>query len=313
MNELVEFTPGQLTNFKPEESHRRLTVADAGMRCATKVKDLDLFQKAAKAKVAEVRELVLWWDANVRTPGNFELSEKLDNSISAEQAKGICGFAVQRISEWRTLLARDDYRGEEWFDAIIERFKIRVGLVADPAAQRGQPLREGPDFWPTPPCLITALVRHVLPTLPSATIWECASGDGRLARAIAATRAVVCSDLYPQDGNISRDFLSTPPPQSGLIAITNPPYNKGEEFLYRMAELFVVGQLDGFVLLLRHDHLQAGGKVSILNHCTQEFHCNWRPRWIEESEGNPRWAFHWLAWHHGARQPPLYLTEADVI
>ena len=29
-----------------------------------------------------------------------------------------------------------------------------------PAAQRGQPRREGPDYWPTPACLTTALVRY---------------------------------------------------------------------------------------------------------------------------------------------------------
>jgi hypothetical protein len=54
--------------------------------------------------------------------------------------------------------------------------------IRDRPALRPQPGRDGPDFWPTPPCLTRAFVRHVLPALPPSPIWECAAGDGRLAK-----------------------------------------------------------------------------------------------------------------------------------
>ena len=187
----------------------------------------------------------------------------------------------------------------------------------DPAAQRGQPNRDGPDFWPTPVCLIAALVRHVLPSLPPAPIWECAAGDGRLAEAIsAAGRRVTATDLHPQDGSAPLDFLTDDPPLAarGSIAVTNPPFNRSEAFIDRALSLIDARVLQGAVLLLRHDHLMAGGRVEALNRAVREIHCNWRPLWIEDTEGNPRWSFHWLVWQRrGQRLPPLYLDEAKVL
>jgi hypothetical protein len=43
----------------------------------------------------------------------------------------------------------------------------------DPIVLRPQPSRHGEaDNWPTPRCLREALIRHVLPGLPLASIWE---------------------------------------------------------------------------------------------------------------------------------------------
>ena len=158
-------------------------------------------------------------------------------------------------------------------------------------------------------------MRYVLPVLPDGPIWECCAGDGRLARAIkGAGRTVLASDLYPQDGTPALDFLTGDPPRRArkAIVITNPPYNQSDEFLARGLALLDAGQTAGLVLLLRHDHLMAGGRTVIFNRATQEFHCNWRPVWIPDSDGNPRWSFHWLVWHAGSRQPPHYLDETAV-
>lgn len=184
----------------------------------------------------------------------------------------------------------------------------------DPAAQRGQPRRDGPDFWPTPSTLITALVHYVVPRLPPGPLWECAAGDGRLADALdRAGRTVIRSDLYLRDGSgFQINFLTQFPPIGGCITVTNPPFNQTKEFLRRGLELVASGHIKGFVLLLRHDHLMAGTRAPFFNRATREVHCNWRPIWIEGSEGNPRWSFHWLAWHDGPRQPPLYLSLRDI-
>jgi len=182
----------------------------------------------------------------------------------------------------------------------------------DPAAQRGQPKRDGPDFWPTPDCLISALVEHVIPTLPAGPIWECAAGDGRLASAIEkAGRRVIMSDLFPQNLTTAHlDFLSNEPPPDarGAIIVTNPPFNKTDEFLARNLDLFDDGLIAGFVLLMRHDHLASGKRVPALNRHIRTVFCNWRPIWIPESTGNPRWSFHWLSWHKGKRQPSHFFA-----
>jgi hypothetical protein len=147
----------------------------------------------------------------------------------------------------------------------------------DKAAQRGQPLRDGPDFWPRPPCLIAAVCQHVVPVLPDATIWECATRNSVLQRAIAARgRKVIGTDKYPQDGSKALDFLADEPPADNLIAMTNPPFAALDDFIGRGLELFDAGRLRGFVLLLRHDHLTAGTRVAAFNRATWEVRCNWR-------------------------------------
>jgi hypothetical protein len=195
------------------------------------------------------------------------------------------------------------------------RYRRRQRSDRDPAMARGQPRRGGPDFWPTPAWLTTALLGFVLPELPVGPIWECAAGDGRLARAIAATgRSVITTDLYPQDDSAPHDFLDDDLPVGtvGSMVVTNPPNRSWDAFLDRGLALLDRQLIKGLVLLARHDYLQADGRAEAFNRAVREVHCNWRPIWIPDTDGNPRHSFHWLAWHAGRRQPPLYLTGADV-
>ena len=163
-----------------------------------------------------------------------------------------------------------------------------ASLHRDPAAYRPQPARDGADFWPTPPCLSRALTQHILPALPLVPVWECAAGDGRLARTIAMTgRDVIATDLFPQPlfAPIARhDFLHDDPPGAalGACAITNPPGTRLTEFIARGLQLLDGGQISGLVLLMRLDHLQADERVEALNRATWEVHCNWRPIWLAD-------------------------------
>lgn len=227
------------------------------------------------------------------------------------------GVSKQQSSDWQKLadIPEDEFEAALVGEAKPATSSIIAGAMRrpDPPAQRGQPARDGPDFWPTPFCLLMALLRFVLPSLPPGPIWECAAGDGQLVRTMElAGRRVIATDLYPHNGSDPVDFLITPPPIAGLIAVTNPPFHSSEAFLSRGLQLLDEGRLAGLVLLLRHDHLQADGRVKALNRVTREVHCNWRPVWIPDSEGNPRWSFTWLYWLDGERQPPLYLSKADV-
>jgi hypothetical protein len=205
---------------------------------------------------------------------------------------------------------------EPAFEAHVAKVQSRAVAAIedaprpDKAAQRGQPARDGPDFWPTPVGLIAAACKHIVPVLPAGVIWECACGDGVLQRAIAACgRKTIGTDRYPQRGVQALDFLTDEPPARDLVAMTNGPFNELDGFINRGLELLDAGWLRGFVLLLRHDHLIAGSRVEALNRATWEIHLNWRPVWIADSEGNPRWAFSWIYWGSGRRRAPLYLRQ----
>jgi hypothetical protein len=247
-------------------------------------------------------------------------AERKAGELLARMEKATPSGSNQHVSREPTHPRLQDYgitrdQSSEWQRlAKMPQAEFERRLV-DPPMTRGQSSRAGPDFWPTPPCLIAALIRYVLPVLPDAAIWEPAAGAGGLVRALRSTgRKVIATDFYPQDGSAPHDFIADPPlaETAAAIVITNPPNNQWDDFLDRGLALQASGALKGLVLLLRHDYLQAGGRVDVLNQAIQEVHCNWRPIWIPDTEGNPRHSFHWLSWHEGLRRPPLYLTEGEA-
>ena len=168
----------------------------------------------------------------------------------------------------------------------------------DPASLRPQPKRAGHDFWPTPRCLTEALIEHVLPDLPHAPVWECAAGDGRLAAALgAAGLSVLASDIEPHGEGIEcRDFLRDEPPQTGLVAVTNPPFNQINRFIARGLELLDRGAIAGLVFLVRWDALTAAARANAFNRAAGILVCCWRPVWIEGTKGNGRWSNAWGWW-----------------
>jgi hypothetical protein len=255
--------------------------------------------------------IVRWWDDHVRAEGHQPTSAGA-GLVAAAEAERLIDLRHQQISRFRLALADiAAYR-----DRLVRRARREAGTETgsdDPSALRPQPTRDGPDFWPTPHSLVEALVYHVLPLLPKTTIWECAAGDGRLVQAMMqAGREVFASDLYPQDDSQPWDFLGdAAPPLAGAVAVTNPPFNAGDDFIDRGLALLDAGAIVGLVLLLRHDHLQAAGRAEALNAATFEVHCNWRPVWIEGTDGQPRWAFTWVGWTGGRRRAPIYLTNGE--
>ena len=228
------------------------------------------------------------------------------------------GVSKQQSSDWQKLadIPEDEFEAALDGEAKPATSSIIAGAMRrpDPPAQRGQPARDGPDFWPTPFCLLMALLRFMLPSLPPGPIWECAAGDGQLVRTMeSAGRRVIATDLYPHDGSDPVDFLITPPPIAGLVAVTNPPFHSSEAFLSSgVVPALGRGAARRASASAAWQHLQTDGRVKALNRVTREVHCNWRPVWIPDSEGNLRWSFTWLSWLAGERQPSLYLSKADV-
>jgi hypothetical protein len=158
-----------------------------------------------------------------------------------------------------------------------------------------------------PRCLTEALIQHVLPELPTAAIWECAAGDGRLVQALsAAGYTVFASDIEPRADGIERhDFLSEGPPPSGFIAATNPPFRAIDRFLARGLHLLDDGLIAGLVLLVRYDTLTAARRADVFNHAAGILTCCWRPVWVEGSKGNGRWSNAWVWWLPDYPGPPM--------
>ena len=168
------------------------------------------------------------------------------------------------------------------------------------AALRPQPTRAGRDFWATPSCLIGALTVDVLPRLPGGPVWEPAAGDRRLAEAIRDTgRIVVATDLE------TCDFLCDNPPGSFASIVTNPPFNKLDEFLYQGLVNLDADVTQSVVFLLRWDHLTAKRRTEALCRAAEIRLCPWRPRWIANTTISPRWSFCWVTWRRDYGGPPV--------
>jgi hypothetical protein len=290
-----------LDRYRPDEGLKQIAVAEAAAKHFARARDLDGMRKAVHDKLVAQRYYVMWYDAQGFHGGDRRSVEFQD--LPEQNLNTPSGFVRNR---WRRLL--DPAVFEKILTDTLEQCRrlCEQERGKDPMAARGQPLRDGPDFWPTPDTLIRAAREYMVPFLPPGQIWECACGDGRLGRGIGAG---VMTDKYPQDSSAPLDFTVDDPPQDDLIAFTNQPFNAADAFLTRGLELLDAGRIRGLVLLLRHDHFMAGGKTEALNRATFEVHCNWRPIWIPNTEGNPRWAFAWVYWGPGGRCPPLYLRE----
>jgi hypothetical protein len=182
----------------------------------------------------------------------------------------------------------------------------------DPAALRPMPKRTGTDNeWKTPSDLIIALL-NLLPPPGKFCVWEPAAGDGRIFDALRAVgHNVVASDIVPQRADIARlDFLNDDVPEAAIggVVATNPPFARsglGDKFLRRGLELLDRKRVRTVVFLQRHDASTADCRVEIFKRALFEVRCCWRPRWIEGSEGNGRWAFSWWCWCAEKKGPPM--------
>jgi hypothetical protein len=309
VNNLATIAPRDLF-ARPELIRPALAVAADLAAVAAKLQRWPEMEQAVDVLIERQQAIIDWWAFQVR--GGGRPSETISRAMTVSEAERIIGLNRTQVSKIRNSLAHTDYR-----ERLIEQTRKAAvpARRADPGANRPTPARHGPDFWPTPDSLIAACVNHILPMLPpTAAIWECACGDGRLAQAIrAGGRGVFHSDLYPTPGSLDmpRDFLiSAPPPDPSLIVVTNPPFNRTDDFLQRGLELMELRLTGGLVLLLRHDHLTAASRAEALNRATLEVHCCWRPRWIADTEGSPRWSFVWVAWLPTVmRVGPRYVVE----
>jgi hypothetical protein len=92
----------------------------------------------------------------------------------------------------------------------------------------------GRDFYPTPGWATVALIVN---EKFSGNIWECACGDGAMSRVLGSAGYTVWStDFFEHGyGAAGHDFLKATHRADNIV--TNPPFNKAEDFVEKGVEL----------------------------------------------------------------------------
>ncbi|MCA0423575.1 MAG: SAM-dependent DNA methyltransferase, partial [Proteobacteria bacterium] len=129
------------------------------------------------------------------------------------------------------------------------------------ASRRSEP-PDSLDYFPTPPWATRALFECVTGTgWPMRALYEPACGEGHMASVLAEylkdvpQGRVIASDVHDYGFGAVQDFLTAPPVGADWI-ITNPPFNKAEEFLLKALD----EARHGVALLLRSVWLHGTGR-----------------------------------------------------
>ena len=122
-------------------------------------------------------------------------------------------------------------------------------MGAVPLGRKNEFDDNGGDFYPTPVGFTQALVDLV--DIPD-RVWECACGDGAMAKVlIAAGSEVYSTDLFDHGyGDIGGDFLTAPLPEGIRSVVTNPPFFLALEFVERGLYWMEQGKTEFLALLL---------------------------------------------------------------
>ena len=121
------------------------------------------------------------------------------------------------------------------------------------------------DDFPTPPWATRALIKHVIqPLMPrrelaSDTVWEPSCNRGYMSKVLSESFFHVYeTDVADYGNNTVADFLTV---DSGFgyydWIITNPPFNKAEEFIRRCEDL---SPRAGYAMLVRTAFLEGVGR-----------------------------------------------------
>jgi hypothetical protein len=171
-----------------------------------------------------------------------------------------------------------------------------------PPARRKADLA-GPDFFPTPAWATRALIDN---EAFEGRIWECACGDGEMARVLAsAGYDVRATDLHARGfGTSGVDFLRAKGSVDNII--TNPPYNAAEAFVAHGLRL----ARRKLALLLRLAFLEGANRANTIFLKTPPsrvwvfseritFYMKDAPR-----AGSGTTAYAWFVWDKAASGPP---------
>jgi hypothetical protein len=179
------------------------------------------------------------------------------------------------------------------------------------------------DFYPTPARATEAFIKATKQHWAHRIVCEPACGDGAIAKVIEPhCQGVVKTDIHAYEGydpDALVDFLNVADYEeyctlSGgrpTAIITNPPYGDlAEAFSWKAIGL--MEECGGYVAMLcRHEWDAAKGRGPLFDHPAfdAKVTLRFRPRWIENSKGAPRFAYAWYCWNFSRdfRDPPASL------
>lgn len=155
------------------------------------------------------------------------------------------------------------------------------------------------DSYLTPSWVTEALLGSILAR--PGTIWEPAAGGDDMVRVLRGQFVVLATDV--QTGV---DFLDTErlPDASIRGIVTNPPYDKAQEFCEHA--LALTKPVSGFVaMLLRVDFDSAKTRAHLFRHCpawSKKIVLTKRIVWFVEDDGKPKaspsFNHAWYVWNH---------------
>lgn len=163
--------------------------------------------------------------------------------------------------------------------------------------------RDSADFYPTPPQTTEALFRR---ERFDGLVWECASGDGSMAKVIEKYNPCEASDIRSDDGVYGVrgvDFLANYKSVPNII--TNPPYKHALEF----AQTALLCADKKVALLLKLVFLEGSSRYEFFRRSplkTVYVFCKRQPIWIrgEVGKNSGLIAYAWFVWEKAYGDKP---------
>lgn len=167
--------------------------------------------------------------------------------------------------------------------------------------------RKDSDFYPTPSEPIQALINTGL--IPKGNLWECACGEGHMAKVFVENRYnVAASDINETGYGVQKDFLETQLPWENCSIVTNPPFNMSHKFIEHAYKL----QPEVFALLLKANYYHAKKRIELFKQCPPSYilALTWRVDFCFGERGNaPPMDCSWYIWVKGDTQTKYGLLE----
>lgn len=169
--------------------------------------------------------------------------------------------------------------------------------------------REQNDYYATEP-KAARLLLDVETFSPA--IWECACGEGHLAREFsAAGYFVYASDLINRGYGVQKDFLkASSPPHPIFDIITNPPYAKASEFVQHALDISADGRKVAMFLKLQFLEGKARRELfrryppKIVYVSSGRLHCAMNGDFQRYASANAV-CYAWFVWQKGCHDEPI--------
>ena len=156
------------------------------------------------------------------------------------------------------------------------------------------------DYYPTPPEATQAILNFLQIPINN-TIWEPACGEGYMVETMRRNGyTVIGTDII--DGT---DYLMTDLQQCDWI-ITNPPFNKSQQFIERS-----ILHHKPFALLLKSQYWHAKKRYDLFQKHKPQYvlPLTWRPDFLmgKRGSGSPLMDMMWVVWGTEGAENTLYL------